>query len=297
MTKPIRIAVVGDIHLAFDEREVRALDAAGYDLLLFVGDLAGYRVGGGLEVARTIAKVRTRALVIPGNHDAVTGAQLASEIFSAPEAVRDALSIGMEERVDALARALAPVPLVGYALHRIDELGLTVLSARPHSIGGPRIAFRRYLDARFGVGSIEASAARLSSLFDQVPTGERILVLAHNGPRGLGAKRSDLFGCDFRPEEGDFGDGDLEAALAHAGRTGKSVVAVIAGHMHHRLRGGGQRRWLETRDGITFVNAAATPRRRSGESGDEGHHVRVVLEPGGVRVEEAWEPLVGPRRG
>ena len=46
------IAVVGDVHGHFDAVDVRQLDAAGYDLILFVGDLTGYRPGSGVAVAR-----------------------------------------------------------------------------------------------------------------------------------------------------------------------------------------------------------------------------------------------------
>ncbi|HKU42217.1 MAG TPA: metallophosphoesterase, partial [Polyangiales bacterium] len=76
----MRIAVIGDVHLAWDARDVAALDAAAYDLLLFVGDLAGYGAEGGVRVARSIAELRTPALVLPGNHDAVTTLQLGAEV-------------------------------------------------------------------------------------------------------------------------------------------------------------------------------------------------------------------------
>ncbi len=281
--------MVGDIHLYFDERDVGALDGAGYDLVLFVGDLAGYRAPGGVEVARHIAKLRTPALVIPGNHDGVTGAQLGSEVFETPNAVRDALAIGMAGRVDALREALGPVPLVGYGVHRFEALGLTVLAARPHSMGGPRLAFRRYLAQRFAVGTMEASAARLRALFDAIAPEERVIVLAHSGPTGLGASREDIYGCDFRNEEGDHGDPDLEDALMHACATGKRVLAVLAGHMHHRLRGGGQRRWHALKDGVTYVNAARVRRHKMREGvGLEAHHVRVVVEGDAVAFEERW---------
>ena len=100
------VAVIGDVHLAWDRLDVGLLDDAGFDLVLFVGDLAGYGPKGALRVARTIRKPRTPALVTPGNHDAVTVAQLASEVFGSSDTLRHALSIGMEGRVPtAAARA------------------------------------------------------------------------------------------------------------------------------------------------------------------------------------------------
>ena len=59
----MRLALVGDVHQLWDGRDSRALDAAGYDLVLFVGDLAGYGVASVLPVARAIAQLRTEALV------------------------------------------------------------------------------------------------------------------------------------------------------------------------------------------------------------------------------------------
>ena len=48
----IRIAVVGDVHLAFGPKDAVHLDSGAYDLVLFVGDLTGYAHRGGLKVAR-----------------------------------------------------------------------------------------------------------------------------------------------------------------------------------------------------------------------------------------------------
>ena len=55
----IRIAVVGDVHLAFGPKDVVHLDSGAYDLVLFVGDLAGYAHRGGLRVAKYIRTIRT----------------------------------------------------------------------------------------------------------------------------------------------------------------------------------------------------------------------------------------------
>src|SRR5690606_6212912 len=101
---------------------------------------------------------------------------------------------------------------------------------------------------------------------------------------------SDIYGCDFRPEEGDFGDSDLETALVHARARGVRVRAVVAGHMHHHLRGGGERRAYVVADGIHHVNAARVPRtRRRGEL-VEGHHVALTLTDADVTIEERWLP-------
>ena len=93
-------------------------------------------------------------------------------------------------------------------------------------------------------GDIQAATAS-----DVRPIMHRVVVLAHCGPHGLGATRESIYGCDFRPEQGDWGDRDLAEALEYARECGKRVVAVVAGHMHHALRGGGERVWRERRDG------------------------------------------------
>jgi predicted phosphodiesterase len=76
----LRIGVVGDVHLRWDDRDVADLDAARYDLLAFVGDLTGYRRDA-TEVARSVSRLATPALVIPGNHDGASLPHLAAETF------------------------------------------------------------------------------------------------------------------------------------------------------------------------------------------------------------------------
>ncbi len=106
----------------------------------------------------------------------------------------------------------------------------------------------------------------------------RVIFLAHHGPTGLGERRADLWGCDFRKEEGDFGDADLRVAIDYARVRGKRVLAVVAGHMHHRLRGGGMRKWCETREEVLYVNAARVPRIFEDRDGLIHHHVDLVIE-------------------
>lgn len=286
MSVETRIAIVGDVHLVWEDRDVQLLDRERYDLVLFVGDLAGYGADGALTVARSIAQLQTPALVLPGNHDAVTVPQLASEVFDWPAWSRQLTAFGMQRRVATLARALGPVPLCGYSVHPFPRLGLTVVAGRPHSLGGPRLGFRRYLRQRFDVASMEDSTAKLCAAFDRAPDDHPVIVLAHCGPAGLGAARDAIFGCDFRPEAGDWGDEDLRAALAHARAHGKRVVAVVAGHMHHRLRGGGERSWQLQRDGVCYVNAARVPRARRQRT--ERHHVLLLLSGDACQAEAVW---------
>jgi uncharacterized protein (TIGR04168 family) len=180
--------------------------------------------------------------------------------------------------------------MVGYSRHEFSFGGLdfAILAARPHSMGGPALGCAPYLRRAFGVASMEESAERLKQLVDECPT-ERILFLAHNGPTGLGEARSDIWGCDFRPAEGDFGDPDLRIAIDHARARSKQILAVVAGHMHHALVGGGERRCLVEQEGLLHVNAARTP--RIFVLGEQRLHHHVVLETDGCHT-TAEEVLV-----
>ncbi len=298
MTRNVELAIVGDVHLAFGREDVRTLDAGGYDAVLFVGDLSGYGEAGGLEVAGVIATLETPAFVIPGNHDAVHVSQLAAEVLESDRAV-DALERvpslrSQEQRVAALASALrgeraGSAILGGYSRHRIAPDGVApvdLVIARPHSFGGPRLAFRPYLTRAFGVSDLAASAERIDALLAAC-TAERVIVLAHNGPLGLGARRDDMFGCDFRASEGDFGDLDLRHAIDRATARGQRIAAVVAGHMHHRVRGGGKRPMSRELDGTLYVNAARVPRVIQREGKTLRHHVRLTIAPDGTaRAEE-----------
>ena len=274
MTRVIRVGVIGDVHLAFGPADVAYLDAQNYDVVLFVGDLSGYARRGALRVAKYVRSLKTRALVIPGNHDTVGAPQLVAEMMQNETAIA-MLGAGQRERVEELRTSLAPAELVGYSLHVVGDLAL--IAARPHSFGGPRLAFRPYLKEAFRVESIESSAARLCSLIDDVKH-ERIVFLAHNGPSGLGDRRDAIWGCDFRRSEGDFGDPDLEIAIAHARSCGKRVLAVVAGHMHHALRLRGTRKWIEERDDTLYVNAARVPRVFKHEGKEQRHLVEITID-------------------
>jgi uncharacterized protein (TIGR04168 family) len=283
----VRIGIIGDVHMAWDQRDERWFAASGYDLLLLVGDLAS-RLRDGGSVARSLSRLDLPVLVIPGNHDGVPLPLLAAEALRS-ERWSDRLCATMGSRVDLLQQALGKVPLCGYSLHRFDLRGapVAVLAGRPHSMGGRRCAFRRYLFARYGVTSLADSAARLRLLVDQV-ADEALLFLAHNGPASLGARPDDIWGCDFRPALGDFGDPDLRDAIDYALAQGKRVIAVVAGHMHHEVRGGGARRWHLEAEGVHYVNAAHVPRILGRGRARRHHHVLLTLDGADTSVDEVW---------
>ena len=277
----MQIGIIGDIHGAWDDIDTAFFNAAGYDAVLFVGDFA--RVVNSRPVARQLARLTVPAWAIPGNHDATTLAQLLAEIRGRPWATRWT-ALGMRRRVARLARDLGPVTLGGYSLHSLaPDLGLVI--ARPHAMGGNRLYFRPYLKSAFGVSRFADSRDRLCALIDAAPRD--LIVLAHNGPAGLGADPTDPFGCDFDPGLGDFGDPDLRDALAHARATGHRVHAVVAGHMHHRSKHSGawRRTWAHHHDTL-YLNAARVPRIE--DNGRRRHHLQLTLDAGGAHAATVW---------
>jgi uncharacterized protein (TIGR04168 family) len=96
------------------------------------------------------------------------------------------------------------------------------------------------MSTRFGVASFEESAEKIVASSLQAPQQHSLVLLAHNGPRGLGSKRHDICGVDWTSRgAGDHGDADLQAALeALQQRHGRHVALVTFGHMHAHLKGG-----------------------------------------------------------
>lgn len=279
----MKIAVIGDVHGRWTEADRRWFERSDYQLVIFVGDLATFR-DDGRAVAGHIARLAKPALLMPGNHDGIALPHLAVETVG-PRALLPLVSLAQHARRRRFAEAAHPLALCGYCSHPVSTpFGeLTLIGGRPHSNGGPTLAFRSLLQRLYQVDSLEKSAARLERLVDEA-TGD-IIFFAHNGPTGLGERRDALWGCDFKLEEGDWGDPDLGHAIAYARARGKRVRAVVAGHMHQRLKGGGQRRWRERRGDTLFVNAARVPRV---ERANRHHHVSLTL----TRDATEAEPVV-----
>lgn len=271
----MRIAAIGDVHCAWDEADARILDGMGYDLVLFTGDLGDRTHAGTLPVARRIAKLRTRALLVPGNHDATTPLGVLAEAVGRLRH-RPGAQARHAARLEALREALGPVELAGLSAHRVGEI--SVIVGRPHAMDGQRPSF-----PHGGAATIEDAARRLRALVDG--SEGPLVFLAHNGPAGLGADREAPFA--LRRGRRDLGDPDLAEAIAHARRSGRTVLAVIAGHLHHRSV---DRRWRTERDGVLYVNAARVPRIRVNNGRTSRHHVEVTLDGARAAAREVWVP-------
>jgi uncharacterized protein (TIGR04168 family) len=278
----IRIGVIGDLHTFWDDVDVAQFDRSAYDLLYFTGDLGGGTPDSSLRIARTISRLRKRALVMPGNNDTGDIAELAAEL-----AHRGGLRRLNEVREGARDTSGDRISLCGYSTHRLTQgaVDVTLIAGRPHGMGGPDLSFPEHMAAAYGIDSLEASRQRLLSLVDQAQT-RNVVFLSHNGPTGLGAAPEDMWGCDFKPGGGDWGDPDLAAAIDHAQRCDKRVLAVVAGHMHLRTKDGQQRPWCVEREGIVYVNAARVPRIFSGAGDVQRHHVALSIGASEVQVRE-----------
>ncbi|MEM7137124.1 MAG: metallophosphoesterase [Myxococcota bacterium] len=288
-TQAATIAVIGDVHLFWDAQDIEFFNHSGYDLLLFVGDLAAYTQVRGLTVARAISKLRVPALCIPGNHDGLHALQLGAEIAPRAGRLREVFAQGQDWRCRAIDAALGPAELVGYSRHRLEPSGVPInlIAARPHSIGGRRLACLRYLAAKYDVDSMDASVARLKALVDQCDDAP-LVFLAHNGPSGLGGRADSIWGCDFRRQEEDWGDQDLAEAVSYAKAQGRKVLATVAGHMHRRTKKGLSRPGQVEKDGTLYVNAAEVPRHRIREGVMRRHHVKLSVQHATAIAEDVW---------
>jgi uncharacterized protein (TIGR04168 family) len=260
--------------------DVAHFGASDYDLLVFIGDLGGGTPASTLRIAKSLARLDRETLVIPGNNDVGDVAELAAELSHRS---------GLRE-LDALRTGGTSGPsirLSGYDSHRLVKEGVdvTLIIGRPHSLGGPDLSYPDYMAENYGIGSLDESAALLCELVDRAES-EQLIFLGHNGPTGLGSEPHDMWGCDFKPGGGDWGDPDLEVAVAHARARGREVLAVIGGHMHLRTKQGIERRWIDERDGVVYVNAARVPRIFPDTDGLKRHHVSLTVSAGGVDIEE-----------
>lgn len=282
----ISIGVVGDLHTHFDEIDVAHFDRSDYDLLFFTGDLGGGPRESSLRMARLMSRLRKPALVMPGNNDTGNIDELAAELaHGGGIAWLSALRRGEESEVEGIGGVA--VRLCGYSAHRLRRgaIDVTLVAARPHSMGGSELSFPAQLRASHGIGSMEESRRRLVELVDAIESPQ-VVFLAHNGPSGLGEHSHAIWGCDFRPGAGDWGDPDLAAAIDHARARGLRVSAVVAGHMHLHTRCGNERPWRLERDEVLYINAARVPRIFAAGNEVHRHHVALRIGIDGVHAEE-----------
>jgi uncharacterized protein (TIGR04168 family) len=296
MTNKVRIAIIGDVHQEFDLMDIQYFNGSGYDLLLFVGDLSNLNTSSqSLKMAADLSKLRKPALFIPGNHDVHNVFQIISEILQLSWLMR---FTGIRHRKHhyKLMDELAPVEFGGFSNHpySFNGISIDVIAARPYAMGGSSLSFTPLLKQVFHLKTLDESSRLLMKQVDST-VSDNLIFLAHNGPYGLSDSPTGIWGCDFDPAFGDFGDRDLTDAIDYAKSQGKRILAVIAGHMHlqtylgpkplWKRRGapGPLRPWLVEKAGVKYVNAALVPRIYQKEGETVHHHI--CLEFDGLDLE------------
>jgi uncharacterized protein (TIGR04168 family) len=282
----LKLAIVGDAHMQFDEEDVRYFNASDYAAVLFVGDLASKNPDSMFRLLPVINQLTKPAYLIPGNHDTTGVRALIGEITQNQFLINFGAS-SQPRRMQRLKAELTGATLCGYSLHELPG-NLQMVAARPFSMGSTNrtVNFRPYLEKEYSVATLEQSRDKIISLIDRVSSP--YIILAHHGPFGLGSKATDIWGADFLPKETDFGDHDLAEAIAYARSIGKPPLAVIAGHMHYPTKHGKKpKQWWVMQDGILHINAARWPRIFRQGDGLLHHHVRLSLNAEGTARAEA----------
>nr|KJB54909.1 hypothetical protein B456_009G054000 [Gossypium raimondii] len=273
----VRIAVVGDVHDDWDlEEDANALQFLKPDLVLFTGDFGNEN----LELVQDVAALNFPKAVILGNHDSWSTQQFSS-------------NLGQEH--------------VGYKRLDFPLLKLSIVGGRPFSCGGQQIFRKRLLSARYGIQDMEGSAKRIYEAALGTPEDHLVILLAHNGPTGLGSELNDICGKDWVFGGGDHGDPDLAQAISNLKETTNvSIPLVVFGHMHKELaHGNGLRKMIVVgTHNIIYLNGAIVPRvkrstnetslQASNSDGTYRAFTLVEILNGQVnKISESWVSVVG----
>ncbi|TXG60788.1 hypothetical protein EZV62_012151 [Acer yangbiense] len=151
---------------------------------------------------------------------------------------------------------------------RLDfpTIKLSIVGGRPFSCGGEQIFRKKLLSARYGVQDMDGSAKRIYKAAMGTPKDHLVILLAHNGPTGLGSELNDICGKDWVFGGGDHGDPDLAQAISLLKETSKfPSPLVVFGHMHKELaHGNGLRKMIVVEaDNTIYLNGAIVPRVKS----------------------------------
>ncbi|MGG6294171.1 TIGR04168 family protein [Leptolyngbya sp. AN02str] len=246
----LTIAIVGDVHDAWDAQDERALRRLGADLVLLVGDFGNESV----PVVRAIASMKLPKAVILGNHDAwYTATEWGRSKCPYDRTQED----WVQQQLDLLGETH-----VGYGKLDFPEFGLSVVGGRPFSWGGSEWKYAQFYRDRYGVEDMAQSTERIVKAA-AATAYDTVLFIGHCGPTGLGNQPEDPCGRDWKPLGGDFGDPDLQMAIGQTRNLGKTIPLVAFGHMHHQLRHRRDRLRRPTHvdeAGTVYVNAANVPR-------------------------------------
>ena len=268
----ITVAVIGDVHNQWDDQDDLALQHLGVDLALFVGDFGNEAV----EVVRKIAAVKIPKAVVMGNHDAwYSASSWGKQKAPYDQSVEDRV----QQQLDLLGDAH-----VGFSMLNFKDCNLSVVGSRPFSWGGSTWRNSQFYSDRYNIKSFAESTQQIVTSAQETAY-ENLIIIGHNGPFGLGNKTESICGRDWKPEGGDYGDPDLQNAIADINNLDKSMSLVTFGHMHHALKypSGKRRTVVEVKDNIVYLNAACVPRVIKSDQGTQRSFSLVSLQQGRVK--------------
>jgi len=255
----MKIAIIGDVHGFWAKSDTDYFNASDYDYILFTGDLSSYKETEDM-VAKRISELRKPCLMIPGNVDTSSLFQLAGE-FLHNNFFRQMSQEKQKKRLKKMKEALGETKLCAYEsrILKKSSMSINLIVLRPFAMG-VTLSFTPILKKLFGIASIQDCKEKIAQLIDSSKE-EYVLFLGHNGPFGLGSNPSDPWSSDFTKVPVDYGDSDYRFAIDYAKSKGKKVLAAIAGHMHHKVKGTEiERNWSQEIAGTHYINAAKVPR-------------------------------------
>ncbi|GIW23646.1 MAG: transcriptional regulator [Candidatus Sericytochromatia bacterium] len=304
----MKLALIGDVHGYFDDFDISYFNHSDYDYIIFTGDIPDFfHISD--KAYKNISQLQKNGFLIWGNHDGFNFLEVVSELFHLPLAKINSRRIEVvKKRLNRLKNLFGSnIISGGYKLNLLNE-NCAIFMVRPHSIGGNRIGYKSLLKELYNVDSFDDSFKKMKNLLDQFilefPDVNTILFLGHNGPFGISNDPRDLWGCDFKPELGDFGDKDFSRIIDYTKQKNINIPLVIAGHMHHRLskktkkylrkkeehlENFKERQAITKIDNIYYVNPAKVPRIIKNKNGIYHYHISVELENNTViKIEEKY---------
>ena len=272
----MKIAIIGDVHGFWNERDTEYFNSSDYDYILFTGDFRSYTESES-SVAKRISTITKKSFVIPGNTDTSNLFQMAGEIFQNNFLIKG-FQLNQNKKLERMKHSLDKIQLSAYETHtlstEISNLNLIVL--RPFAMG-VNLSYAPILKKRFGIESLQDSKDRCKQIIDESKE-EAIIFLGHNGPFGLGSEPNSLWSSDFTKEPLDWGDSDYRFAIDYAKSKGNKVLAAIAGHMHHRVKHKNlERNWLTQIENTNYINAAKVPRIFKRDDKTLHHHIELII--------------------
>lgn len=265
----MKLAILGDLHQYFDDIDVDYFNHSDYEFLIFTGDLPDF-FHLKSKIYKTLSKIKKKSFLIWGNHDGFSFLEVVGEIFQ-----KEFLKIqkkdfdSIEQKLNKIQNQLGNYFITGG--YRIEKLfsTLAIFMVRPHSMGGSHISYKEYMKKKYNVTDLDSSYKKLKEILDEFLKKNQItslIFLGHNGPYGISSNPFDLWGCDFNPDLGDFGDKDFQNIIQYAKSLHLKIPLVIGGHMHHKLSKKvkdlpvKERKSIQKIENTYYLNPAKVPR-------------------------------------